>query len=427
MARYNRHGLYDLTTQTLTYRVGGSPVQLADVGVSPLAIAEAALTRTDVHDIWLRGVPSEWWRDWPADSHPWETFRQTQQGGRTRTASATRTGWGTVYFHEWGTAPWPGVTHPDPLAVLPVYDALSDALARPFGFSPAALGLDILKTTFHRRPEWFRPETPTLALRHPRQTFVRLPRDDDGPYVHAFDMKAAFFAVARSLRFPTGAAMHLADPRLMFGPVGLATAEHAALVNLTANRRAPGPITKEGWHAQSVYRAALAWGQHPVTRDAYVYAQRHEAMREWAETLLTALKLVSRSGGCGADQQRVRIAVAVWKTIYIETIGRLAWQPPSGPKWYTLPLWHAMIEGEAMRRMWGAVGTAERPLALALSTDEILVPSHSPDPADALGTLGEAPGNFVHKWSAEGYPPAALEAARRGDAVACRDALRGES
>lgn len=418
---YSRHGLYDLTTQTLGYYQGGAWVELPLPGVTLRDVADAALSRTDVRDIWCRALPPGWFgpagEDGPAKV-------AVSKDGRHRAASYDSPAFGRCYLHEWGDDRWPGATHPEPRDILATYDALSDVFGgRPFGFTPATLGLDIMGMTRRKHKEWFTPESLPVNIVHPRQTYVRLPRYDDGPYIHCYDIRSAFLAAARSLNFPTGAAMHLNDPRLLFGSVGFATAEHAGIANLTFNRREPGPLRREGWHAQSLYRAALAWGQAPVVTDAYVFAQRHQALRTWADTLLDAMKHLYPALPVPARP----VALAAWKAIYLGAIGRLASHPDwGGKRWYQLPVWHAMIEGEAFRRAWGLVGTIERPLALCLLSDTVLIPSYNPDPgSDAPAPLGDAPGQLRHCWTREGISLAAIAAAKRGDAVAFRDAVYG--
>lgn len=415
-----RHAIYDPQTQTLSYH---TPERWATVatGANDLPYVCGTAVGGDVRDIWCRVLP----REWSDASRPEHAILNTavSRDGRFRAIMYTDLRRRVFFLHDWGDTRWPGALHADPAATLALYDAFSAAIDDPFGFSPGGLGLGVLLRTVHRHPEWFRPERLPLTPHHPRQTFVRLPREDDGPYIHCLDMHAAFFAVARSLRFPTGAAMHLADPRLLFGPVGFATTEHAALAKVTYNRSTPGPLRREGWHAQSVYRAALSHGQSPTVLDAYVYSQRHEALRDWAETLLRVYRAL-----LPATAKPMRpILSALWKSVYIGAIGRLASAPDwGGDKWYHLPLWHAMIEGEVARRAWSLAGPAEHPSALCLLTDELLFASHDPDPDELCARIGMAPGQLRHRWTRRGVPPAALAAAQRGDAVGFRDAVRDD-
>lgn len=409
-----RHGLYDAETQTLHHWFGGSWHETRPAAYTLMAVAQHALGATDVRDVWVGNAPADWWT---AESR--DIFLVPVANNRARAASYDGAS-GDVYLHQWGAPPWPGATHPDPPLVLRAYDHLSRVLRRPFGFTPGALGLDILRDTARKHPEWFKPETLPIALHHPRQQWCRAPRPDDGRYIHCYDMRAAFLGAARSLRFPTGAAMHLQDPRLLFGPLGLATAEHAAAVDLTAALRNPGPLRKHGWHVQSVYRGALVAGQHPEVRDAYVYSQRHEALRDWADTLSAA----ARTFRGALDTPAAHLAMAVWKDIYRAAIGRLAAPTFGQARWYFLPFWHAMIEGEVLRRMWTVACPTNRFPALALLTDEVLLTSPDPDPAIALALCGEAPGQFLHRWTCEGFPPDALAVAKAGNAVALRDACK---
>lgn len=268
----------------------------------------------------------------------------------------------------------------DPLAVWAAATGLERALNRSLSYSPGSMVLSLLTQSRLKNPDWYDCTAPRLPRLLGGDAHHIAPGNLAPGYdwLHVYDVNAAHLAAAQSVA-------------LGRGTVGCRTGGSEALaaglpgiykvIRPATGRVSPLPYArKEGYYDYALAKHATAHGY--ALADCYVYPEKHQALRRWAESVWDA------------REKAVGAARALVKAGYTQALGRMGHRPAEGytDKEYR-PLWYHAIVSEAARRQWQRWHVTEgtegvEPLFLWSDTIGVLTRNPiAPRSSDTLGGL----------------------------------------
>jgi hypothetical protein len=389
----------------------------ADVWPSLVTFAGAFAT-LHARAVWIAALPDgvtldyRWWH--PEDRGSWWLHPTGPQGSSPATVArirrfdrpherdryvydATADEQGRPRDSRWQFA---GVPAGELAAVILDYEA---AIGRTAGYSPAHDALAVLLDLHHGDAGRLASDPGPVRPVDQAPRYCRaLTADDEGAWVHVYDVNAAYLAAANT-------ELGLGTPREMDAAVSAETKHGYLHVSSPAREQ---PISRAGWYhiasiravlaARDILPAALDWES-----DRYRYIEwpaYRAVLRGWAAHYWTA------RNRCATPEARAAI-----KSAYTAAIGRFAVPDKT---WYR-PHWRGAIIAEQARRRWtdAAKLTAAGVPPLLISTDTIAIVSDDPAwqtaPLEAL-RLVDTPGGYKHVSSHALTPGLAAEL-RRGD------------
>jgi hypothetical protein len=358
-----------------------------------IAAIAAALAPGGVQDVWLIDPHPDpaWW------DHPAVRFAPPPAiPGDAPTMASVAAGERTVFVCDAAReVRWPFAGQPA-AAIVRTILRIETALDQPLRWSPATVGLRLIRDTFgYRRKDdagsrlrWRDGAAPAelpaitaCALHWSRPLTVDEAARD---WWHFYDLNAAYVAAMQST--PVGV---LAPVKAWWEPVD-AAGKRAGLWQITVSGANP-VIRFSGWYDTAIVRAALAADAASVQIGAgwvwttSVYALRVAADRLWAA------RVACQEAGDAAG-------VAAVKAIYTQAFGSLN-SPRRGdqPSDYYRPHWYEAIRGESTRRTWAAVQQYD---AFCANVDMIGIVSDREQPDDVHADLA------ARRAKLGGYKPA---------------------
>ena len=304
--------------------------------------------------------------------------------------------------------PWQSL---DAKTLLKTNAYIQDALGIAPLWSPGHVSRDLMNETNAKRPAWIRDpgqlpnEVETIQAHDLSWKDTIDPSHVGSAWLHLYDKNSAYLGAATSAYLGAGAPLYSGMTDIVpFDPT------IPGLWHISTDCEAGFyPRLDHAW----LWTPEVAWLVKHASVEihrAFYWAEKHQALRPWAERLWSArqaLNVKMQKPDCMPRYSHAAgrsAAYASIKAIATQGLGWLAHKPESGATQWYRPDWWSMIVSEARSKILWKLDSLEKQHyhAVWVNVDELGFISGDPNPHTAIPGLTERAtqlGGFKHAYS----------------------------
>ena len=226
------------------------------------------------------------------------------------------------------------------------YKLLSEVLNFPFQGTSLATGLDLMRETIP--VYWRRPGSDPFPFEEHKTLDIYWQTGQEGQF--QYDKNAMYLASCAGVMVGSGDYSHQRSPQFEAKTPGLWKIRLESAISPFDGRAAPHPTDGEevSWQYTDMVLACQRLGFSVDVLEAYVFIERHQALRPWYERIRQA-----RNALAPLDTPEATEARNLLKRLYTSSLGFLAHRPDKeikAPLYH--PDWYGAIIAHAKSRMF---------------------------------------------------------------------------